>query len=69
MADPPIVLKFTPANPGDHLNGIPQRDLTEQDVANLAPLDLYNATVAGPSGKPMYTAVKAPKDTKGGDAK
>ena len=65
----PIVFKFTPAKPGDFLQGIPKRDLTASDVARLSPLQLYNATVSGPSGKPMYTAVPAPKPEKGGDAK
>jgi len=75
MAESPVVYTFTPAKPGDFLQGVPQRDLTEEDVANLDPLNLFNATVAGPSGTPMYTAVKAPKDqktakdTKEGDAK
>lgn len=69
MSKPAVVYKFTPANEGDFLQGIPQRDLTEADVANLAPLQLFHATVAGPSGKPMYTAVPAPKPEKGGDDK
>lgn len=66
----PIVFKFTPVNPGDHLRDVPQRDLTAADVANLSPLTLHAATAPGPSGKPMYTIVDAPKeaDTKGGDA-
>ena len=50
-----IVLKYTPANPGDHLAAVPQRDLTEADMENIGPHQLMNMTVPGPSGKPMYT--------------
>lgn len=70
-----IVFTFTPASPDDFLQGVPRRDLTEADLLNLSPVQLYNATVAGPSGKPMYTEVKAAapapasKTEKGGDAK
>jgi hypothetical protein len=63
-----IVLKFTPANKGDHLRGVPQRDLTEADMQNIGPDQLRNMTVPGPSGKPMYTPPKAEKaasDAKG----
>ena len=55
MAEPEIVLKFTPATPGDHLRGIPARDLTAEEMANIEPFDLRNMTLPGPSGTPMYT--------------
>ena len=63
-----IVLKFTPANKGDHLRAVPQRDLTEADMQNIGPDQLRNMTVPGPSGKAMYTPPKAEKaasDAKG----
>jgi hypothetical protein len=63
----PIVYKFTPINPGDHLRDVPQRDLTAADVLNIGPVQLRDATVPGPSGKAMYTAV-TPADEKEGDA-
>jgi hypothetical protein len=55
MAEPEIILKFTPANPGDFLQGVPQRDLTAEDVARLEPPQLRNLTAPGPSGKPIYS--------------
>ena len=53
-----VVLKYTPANPGDHLRAVPQRDLTEADMQYIEPSQLRNMTVPGPSGKAMYTPVE-----------
>ena len=66
----PIVYRFTPANPGDFLVGVPQRDLTAADVAALDPVRLHDATAPNGSGQTMYTAVKPPKPAKpsGGEA-
>jgi hypothetical protein len=58
----PVAFKFTPINPGDFISGVPQRDLTAEDVANLGPLELHAATAPGPTGKAMYTAVKKEGD-------
>jgi hypothetical protein len=63
MTEPGIILKFTPANPGDFLQGVPQRDLTAEDVARLEPPQLRNLTAIGPSGKPIYSPPKAEKPT------
>ena len=63
-----VVLKYTPAQPGDFLRAVPQRDLTEADMQYIEPSQLRNMTVPGPSGKAMYTPVKAAKaasDAKG----
>lgn len=59
MADTPeIAYQFTPQFDGAHLRGVPQRDLTEQDVARL-PADLRrDALTPHPGfGTPLYTAV------------
>jgi hypothetical protein len=53
-----IVLKYTPANEGDHLYAVPQRNLTAADMENISPDQLRNMTLPGPSGKPMYTPVE-----------
>ena len=53
-----IVLKYTPANKGDHLYAVPQRDLTEADMENISPNQRRNMVLPGPSGKPMYTPVE-----------
>ena len=63
-----IALYFVPANDGDHVAGIPARDLTEAEVAELAmrePAALLNATTPHPgSGKAMYVKT-APKGKRG----
>ena len=59
MADTPeIAYRFTPPFDGAHLRGVPQRDLTQQDIARL-PADLRrDALTPHPGyGTPLYTAV------------
>ena len=50
-----VVLKFTPANDGDYLIGVPARDLTARDMRRIEPLMLHAMTVPGASGQPLYT--------------
>lgn len=63
----PIAYRYTPATDGDTLSGIPAKDMTQAEWDRLDPQQQFNALHPGPSGKPMYTAVKAPK-SKDGDA-
>lgn len=51
-----VVYTYTPHEEGDHLTGVPARDLTVLDVANLSRSQLRNMLSPGPSGGPMYTA-------------
>lgn len=58
MAEEKIALYFVPANEGDHLIGIPARDLTEAEVAWYAahePGLMRDATAPHPgTGKALY---------------
>lgn len=52
-----VVYRFTPANEGDFLVGIPARDITVLDAHGLNAEQLRNMLSPGPRGqKPMYTA-------------
>ena len=57
-----IALYFTPANEGDHLIGLPARDLTEADVEEARqrePRLLANATAPHPAtGHRLYQPTK-----------
>lgn len=57
-----IALYFTPANEGDHLIGLPARDLTEADVEEYRqrePALLASATTPHPgTGKALYQPSK-----------
>lgn len=60
--DEKIVLYFVPMNEGDHLIGLPARDLTEADVEEARqrePLLLVNATAPHPAtGHRLYQKTK-----------
>lgn len=60
--DEKIALYFTPQNEGDHLIGLPARDLTEADVEEARqrePLLLVNATTPHPAtGHRLYQPTK-----------
>ena len=58
MSDEKVVLTYTPSGEPGILPGVPARDLTEEDVANLTPEQLRDATLPGPTGQPRYTRVK-----------
>lgn len=62
MADDKIALYFTPTNPGDHLIGLPARDLTEAEVEEYRrrePVLMRSATTPHPStGKTLYSENK-----------
>jgi hypothetical protein len=63
MTEPGIILKFTPANPGDFLQGVPQRDLTAEDVARLEPHQLRNlSAIYSPPAKAPKEAADAKGD-------
>lgn len=61
MADR-IGLFFVPANEGDHLIGLPARDLTEDEVASWRlrePGLMRDATTPNPTtGRPLYQATE-----------
>ena len=60
QADQTVVYRFTPANEGEFLAGIPARDLTALDVANLTRDQLRDMLSPSPRGAhPMYTPSKA----------
>lgn len=60
MSDQTIVYRFTPANPGEFLAGIPARDLTALDAANLTKDQLRDMLSPSPHGAhPMYTPSKS----------
>jgi hypothetical protein len=58
MSEEKVVLTYTPSGEPGILPGVPARDLTEEDVANLTPEQLRDATLPGPTGQPRYTRVK-----------
>lgn len=62
MADEKIALYFVPANPGDHLIGLPARDLTEAEVEEYRqrePVLMRSATTPHPAtGKALYQVSK-----------
>lgn len=62
MADDKIALYFTPTNEGDHLIGLPARDLTEAEVDEYRqrePALLRSATAPHPgTGKALYQPSK-----------
>lgn len=49
---------------GRFISGIPRRDLTEQEVANLPPNLVRDATASGSIGKAIYTKSKVKADSK-----
>lgn len=51
-----VVYTYTPHAAGEHIAGVPRRDLTVLDVAGLSRSQLRNMLSPGPSGGPMYTA-------------
>lgn len=57
MSDPqePIVLVYKP-RPDEFVQGVPQRDLTKTDIANIAPFELATATASG-----LYVKPEKPK--------
>ena len=60
MADkePEIVARFTPPFEGAFVRGVPQRDLTQQDVDNLTGAQRADVYTPHPGyGTPTYTAV------------
>lgn len=62
MADDKIALYFTPTNEGEHLIGLPARDLTEAEVEEYRqrePALLRSATTPHPgTGKSLYQPSK-----------
>lgn len=58
MENDPIALYFVPANEGDHVIGIPARNLTESEVAEIRlrePVAFANATTPHPAtGHVLY---------------
>jgi hypothetical protein len=68
MTDEKIALYFTPQNDGDHLIGLPARDMTEADVAEYRerePFLLLSATTPHPvTGRTLYTSAEAQEEEK-----
>jgi hypothetical protein len=68
MAEDPIAYRFKPANEGDFVYGIPARDLTESEAAELRerePAAFANATTPHPTtGKALYQPVAQAKRAK-----
>lgn len=68
MAADTIALYFVPANEGDHLIGLPARDLTEAEVDEYRqrePALMRSATTPHPgTGKALYVSAETHEDVK-----
>lgn len=72
MKENPVLYTFTPQFKGAFLQGVPRRDLTAKDVANMPADKQRDAFAPHPLyGTPLYTKVepaKVSKPVKDGDA-